>query len=85
MSDGGSISWSPHGQIAFVDRGIHVIRSSGRGAKRLTWGHQDQDPVFSPNGHEIAFTRDLDTDRHDAGIYVISSDGTGLHRVIRGY
>jgi len=59
--DAWPVSWSPDGRkIAFAAEGlgaIWVVDASGRNRYRLTKGHYEDDPVWSPDGRLIA---DLD-------------------------
>ncbi len=56
-------SWSPDGRtIAYVARvgvttEIRVVTPDGAVDRRITEGHLDRSPVFSPNGLELAFLR----------------------------
>jgi Tol biopolymer transport system component len=50
----------------------------GSGLRRLTGDPQaENNPVWSPDGRQIAYTRDLG----GSGIYVINADGTGERRL----
>ena len=62
--DGRRILWSKFGGGA---DGLHVMNVDGNDQRRLTDGGQD--PVFSPSGAEIAYTR--------GGIAVVGADGEG--------
>jgi TolB protein len=56
------------------------IDAAGRGSalRRLTGDPQaENNPVWSPDGRRIVFTRDLD----GSGIYVINADGSGERRL----
>ena len=63
---------------------IWVMRADGSDARQLTEGAMDVEPVFSPDGNQIAFGR-LISDS-PAGwleaIYVMNADGTGLREVV---
>lgn len=56
-------SWSPDGRtIAYVARvgattEIRVLTPGGSVDRRITEGHVDRSPVYSPNGQELAFLR----------------------------
>jgi Tol biopolymer transport system component len=68
-------AFSPDGQkIAFarVSAGIFVVRVDGSGLDRLTRGANDRFPVWSPNGHEVAFLRAV---KHHLRLAVIDSAG----------
>ena len=74
-------AWSADGsKIAFASRrtgssDIYAMTSDGTGTKHLTSGKQnDSHPTWSPDGNEIAFTRDGD-------IYVMGADGSRPHRI----
>ena len=47
---------------------------------------QDEGPVWSPDGSQIAFTRYVDRggENTNFSIYVVNADGTGLRRLTRG-
>ena len=55
-----------------TDRVIYLGETEGSGARRLTNGHVDHHPVFSPNGQMIAFARMPDR------IIMINLNGTEL-------
>lgn len=84
----GMVSWSPNGsQILFSTIGpdtnypnIHVINADGSSLLNLS---QDSDvadfyPVWSPDGMQISFTRDIDG---NSDIYVMNADGTNLRNI----
>lgn len=87
--------WSAAGRLAVIARrGIFI---SDRRFRRLTRVGPlgAYDPVFSPNGAELAFIKDspaLATYRsdasslglHNSAIFVVRSDGRGLLRLSRG-
>jgi Tol biopolymer transport system component len=55
---------------------IYVINADGTGLRRLTRNAVfDGNPVWSPDGRSIAFTRDRD--RQTVSIYVMNADGSG--------
>lgn len=61
---------------------IYLMRidaaGKGSGLRRLTGDPQaENNPVWSPNGQQIVYTRDVD----GSGIYVINADGTGQRRL----
>ncbi len=59
-------------QAEGTDRVIYLGETEGSGARRLTNGHVDHHPVFSPNGQMIAFARMPDR------IIMINLNGTEL-------
>lgn len=63
-------------QIAFASAGkIWIVNKNGGTARRLTNTPNDEsDPIFSPDGKQIAFSR---LNGGDWDIYVISADGAG--------
>ena len=87
--------WSPDGRTITFDAsaklpgqpGFHTsiwtIRPGGTGARQLTRGGFDVEPVYSPDGRRIAFGRIT----HDAQIatvalFVMHADGTHLRQVV---
>jgi Tol biopolymer transport system component len=83
-------SWSPDGKwIAFSYgtgpirdgeprwRGIAVVRSDGRGFRRLARG---TDPAWSPDGTKVSFAR-VNANGDGLGIWVIGADGSHLSRL----
>jgi Tol biopolymer transport system component len=91
---GGSneLAWSPSGKLLAFEEGrrLAVVRHDGtrlRGLPQLTW--RDAEPAWSPNGRRLAFIGyeqcdPFNCDRLNtvrSGLYTVSSDGTGLHRV----
>jgi Tol biopolymer transport system component len=79
---------SPDGtRIAFARNDeIFVMGIEGAGLRRVTRCVQpscveDEFPAWSPDGHEIAFSRSEGQTKH---IYVVNTDGTGLHRLTIG-
>ena len=88
--------WSPDGrQITFDaspafpgEPGFHTdiwtMRADGTGARQLTSGAFDVEPVFSPDGRQIAFGRitGVDAQGQLEAIYVINTDGTHLREVV---
>jgi Tol biopolymer transport system component len=71
-------SWSPDGRrIAFSDGRLFVIRSDGRGLRRIA--RDGLHPSWSPGGRKIAFnTATLDTDVGD----IVVSDPNGSHPLV---
>lgn len=84
-----SLSWSPTGDLIATD--VNVLASSGiyfppqiylmdlngKLIKRLTTIPYSMEPAWSPDGKLIAFS-------DNGGIYVMTSDGTSLKRIIGG-
>lgn len=66
-------------KLAFIYLGdVYVINADGTGRKQLTELGSDDDPVWSPDGRRIAFTRSVmgaDRSSHEA-VYVIEADGS---------
>ena len=87
--------WSPDGRKITFDAsptlpdepGFHTniwtIRADGTGARQLTRGGFDVEPVYSPDGRQIAFGRIThDAQIPDVAIYVMHTDGTHLRQVV---
>ena len=77
-------AWSPDGrQLSF--RGyygqgdgqydLYAVSATGCRPTRLTRGMNGESSAWSPSGRQVVFSVPF-------GLYVISSDGTGLHRLI---
>ena len=89
-------AWSPDRQkIAFMSNRdgnpeIYVMAADGSDVQRLT-RHRgvDKDPVWSPDGNQIAFVRDTDPPATgpvyppsgNQSIYVMDSDGSNVQRL----
>jgi Tol biopolymer transport system component len=65
-------TWVTYDQPVDGERAIYRGQLTGASSVRLTRGHIDHNPVFSPNGQRIAFARD------DDRIMVINLNGTEL-------
>ena len=83
---GSDISWSPNGRRLAFDGGprgenhIYVINANGRRLRRLTTGHKDTTPAWSPDGKTIAFVR-RDS---EPKIYVMHADGSQQRKLAAG-
>jgi dipeptidyl aminopeptidase/acylaminoacyl peptidase len=80
-------AWSPDSRtLAVVQQETHwdkiwQIPAAGGAPKELTFGTgEDEEPVYSPNGHWIVFesNRDLPEERH---LWVVPADGGEPHRL----
>jgi hypothetical protein len=72
IAEGTGGKWSPDGsRIAFVapGGGIKAVRQDGSRQVTITTNAADRDPVWSPTGEAIYFSR-------DGKIYIASSDGS---------
>lgn len=75
-------SWSPDGkQIAYMNGAIFVMNSDGSGKKDISKGKtRDSEPVWSPDGQWIAFTR-TPKGSNAMDIWIMKSDGTEQRQV----
>lgn len=76
-----------NGRIAFAHREnrsqkIYVMNSDGSNRTRLTDGHWDSWPAWSPDGSRIAFKRKLDKDSA-TDLYVMTADGNNQKLLAR--
>jgi TolB protein len=75
-------SWSRDGRIAFrrngAAPGIWTVNADGSGLTRLTSGQNDDSPLWSPDGKQLAFRDVLNPDqqRWRYAINVVNADGT---------
>jgi Tol biopolymer transport system component len=74
-----SPDWSPNGQkIVFYQdtrtKGLRIFTIRPDGTDRQLIVQDGKDPVFSPDGRKIAFTR-------DGNVYTVNADGTGERQV----
>ncbi|HEY0078218.1 MAG TPA: Calx-beta domain-containing protein [Pyrinomonadaceae bacterium] len=62
---------------------IYLMNADGSGVVNLTNKSMESElrPAWSPDGKQIAFTRDVDTYRHNEEIFVMNADGTGIRRL----
>jgi dipeptidyl aminopeptidase/acylaminoacyl peptidase len=67
-----SILWNKYGGAEGVD-GLYLMNADGSGQHQLT-NDGGQDPVFSPGGGQIAYTK--------AGISIANADGGGSHVIV---
>jgi Tol biopolymer transport system component len=88
--------WSPDGEwITYAEMdasllpdfrlSIWVIRADGTGARRVTSGGFDVEPVFSPDGTRIAFSRITNPGEGDPQIQsllTVNTDGTDVREVV---
>lgn len=59
-----------------------MIKARGGGVKRLTKGKRvDGEPVWSPDGRQIAFKRSKSA---KGNVYVMRANGRGAKRLTRG-
>lgn len=74
--DGTRIAYSR--SVAYVAGSeIWVMNADGTGTARLTSGHNDLQPAWSPDGSEIAFIRDEE-------VWLMNSDGSDQARALSG-
>lgn len=81
------LSLSPRGRTVAISAdseapngSIFTVGSNGKGFRQLTHGHDDIEPVWSPDGKMIAFVRDDDSPT----IYIMNSDGSEQRRLTSG-
>jgi TolB protein len=72
LTEGADPAWSVKGDIAFVGRGIRVVRPDGSGLRQLS--ERGRSPDWSPDGRRIVFTL-------GSHIAVMRADGSGLRRL----
>jgi Tol biopolymer transport system component len=90
-------TWSPHGRRIVFDASatlpdqpgfrtdIWTIRADGTDARQLTHGIFAVEPVYSPDGHRIAFGRIAGTDpqgRQLEAIDVVNTNGKNLREIV---
>jgi Tol biopolymer transport system component len=89
--------WSPDGRWITFDASrlalddpafstsIWIMRADGSKARQLTSDGFDVEPVFSPDGSQIAFARITGTSPSNtqlSAIYVVNTDGTQLRQIV---
>lgn len=89
--DPSGVTWSPNGfELAFSDEGsgsdstaIYVLNLKTEELHRVAdWFYRQSAPTFSPDGSQIAFETIYNASEEiEAGIWVVNSDGTGLHQL----
>jgi Tol biopolymer transport system component len=84
----GAPPWSPGGErVLFARTGggqssLWVMSADGRSRRRLTRGHNDLQPSWSPDGRTIAFLR-VSRTNFQGGIWLMRPDGSGARRILR--
>jgi hypothetical protein len=91
------LAWSPDGtKLALIRSGVpsahaglYVVDSDGTGLHAVVLNGRGgfganalQDAAWSPDGTKLALTRS--GRRGQSGLYVVNSDGSGLHQVLSG-
>ena len=79
--ENGLLVWSSN---RGAGNGVNLFTSNADGSNvvQLTFGSTyDVEPVWSPGGQRIAFTRYSDAQLTDGEIYVVDADGSDLRRV----
>ena len=78
-------SWSPDGRIIFIAstkrRVVRVMDEDGGSVQDLTPNGWDQNPVWSPDGSRIAFSRQSPSGGSDYEIWVMDADGNNQRQL----
>ena len=61
---------------------IWVMDSNGTNYCRLTMGFIDSDPIWSPSGKEIIFSRRKYGEQYSLGIFMININGSELQKIL---
>jgi Tol biopolymer transport system component len=71
------LAWSRDGHFVFDDQAeLYVARAGGR-VHKLFRGGADYDPIWTPDGRRILFTRAY------GGLFAMTAHGGAVHRVLR--
>jgi Tol biopolymer transport system component len=84
--DGSQIVFQSGRRLGCSDAGcvgaeLYIVDLVDGSERRVTTGHDDSQPSWSPDGRWIVFVRDYATKR--AGIFKVRPDGSALQRLIR--
>lgn len=86
------LAWSADGSwLAFVGsrgmwgrRGVYLVHPDGTGLRFLRGTGEGANPVFSPDGTKIAFSREEEKNLFSSTVWVANANGSGAHRVVDG-
>ena len=83
--DGRRIAFASHINVA-LPNSIYTIGIDGGNLRRLTSmkAAHDVDPTYSPDGTHIAFASDRRSSDASLDLYVMRTDGSGVHRIASG-
>jgi len=79
----------PYGEIAFARHcgtgcaDIYVVRTDGKGLRRITRTRNNFDPAWSPDGQQIVFASDRAGGSGAPELYVMDADGSRVRRLTR--